>query len=40
MMGSNRTRREFLSQAAMAAAAAGLGPGVLSALAGPDLAQG
>ena len=40
MMGSNRTRREFLSQAAMAAAAAGLGPGVLSALAGPDQAQG
>jgi len=38
MTRSDRTRREFLSQAALAAAAAGLGPGVLSALA--DQAQG
>lgn len=34
--GEGRTRREFLSQAALAAAAAGLGPGVLTALANQD----
>ena len=36
MTRSDRTRREFLSQTAMAAAAAGFGPAVLSALAGQD----
>ena len=33
---AGRTRREFLSQAALAAAATGLGPGVLSAIARQD----